>query len=306
MLNGRPLRRALRLHSYVRREKPDILFANLPAAELPALYATRMDRAFPPVVPVVHGAVRPRQTRRRQLFFPTVAHVVAASRGLADGIADATDMPLDRLSVVYNPTDVERVRELARETPDHPWFGDGGPPVVLSAGRLAREKDFLTLIEAFHRVLPQYPCRLVVLGEGPMRAGLEDRIHELGLEEHVSLPGWVDNPFAFMSRAALFVLSSLHEGLGNVLVEAMVCGCPAISTDCPGGVSEVLQDPELLAPVGDPGALALLILRSLDRRVDRAELRAKTARFSMERAMQGYEAVIAAAMGSRTPPGGRS
>ena len=108
---------------------------------------------------------------------------------------------------------------VAEEAPDHSWFGDGGSPVVLSVGRPSREKDFLTLIEAFHRVLPQYPCRLVVLGQGPMRAELEDRIHELGLEEHVSLPGRVDNPFAFMSRAALFVLSSLHEGLGNVLVE---------------------------------------------------------------------------------------
>lgn len=102
-----------------------------------------------------------------------------------------------------------------------------------------------------------------------------------------------------MARARLFVLSSLHEGLGNVLVEAMVCGCPAVATDCPGGVAEVIQDPALLAPVGDPEALARVMLRALDRPVDRAELEAKTARFAMERAMDGYEAVIERALRER-------
>ena len=299
VLNGRPLVRALRLHGWVRRERPDILFAHAPSVELASLYATRIAGAFPPVVPVAHGAVRPRQTRRRKLFFPSAAHVVAVSQGVADSIADATGMPGDRLSVIYNPTDMSTIRRRAKEAPDHPWFGGGGPPVVLSAARLAPEKDFLTLIEAFGRVAAERPCRLVVLGEGPERAGLEARARALGLEDRISLPGRVENPFAFMARARLFVLSSLHEGLGNVLVEAMVCGCPAVATDCPGGVAEVIQDPALLAPVGDPEALARVMLRALDRPVDRAELEAKTARFAMERAMDGYEAVIERALRER-------
>ena len=108
----------------------------------------------------------------------------------------------------------------------------------------------------------------------------------------MSLPGWAENPYAFMSRAALFVLSSRHEGFPGVLVEALACGCPAVSTDCPAGPSEILEDPGLLAPVGDPKALAHVIQRALDRPVDKVTLRARAARFSVDRAVDGYERLI--------------
>lgn len=97
--------------------------------------------------------------------------------------------------------------------PDHPWLAEGGPPVVPGAGRLVGQKDFGTPIDAFRRVRSERPCRLVILGEGPMRQELERHAAALGLEDSVSLPGWAENPYAFMSHAALFVLSSLHEGL---------------------------------------------------------------------------------------------
>ena len=182
--------------------------------------------------------------------------------------------------------------QRAEEPPEHPWFGDGGPPVILGVGRLAQVKDFLTLIEAFRRVLAERPCRLLILGEGPMRSELESRILALGLEPRVSLPGWKENPYAFMAGAKLFVLSSRYEGFGLVLVEALACGCPAVSTDCPGGPAEILEDPTLLAPVGDPEALAKVMLRALARPMDKAVLQAKAARFSIEPAMDGYEKLI--------------
>ncbi len=163
---------------------------------------------------------------------------------------------------------------------------------MLGVGRLALQKDFITLIEAFRRVRAERPCRLVILGEGPMRGELEGRVRALGLTAHVSLPGWAENPYAFMARAALFVLSSRHEGFGNVLVEALACGCPAVSTDCPAGPAEILEDPTLLAPVGDPEALAQVMLHALARPADRAALRAKATRFSAERAVVGYEEVV--------------
>ena len=298
-LNARGLRYAARLHRYVRSEKPEILLAKLPTSELAALYALRLDSSgeFPPIIPVICGLVRKCETQRRRLLFPSAQHVVTISGALAERLSIETDTPEERISAIYNPADVVRIRKLAEETPDHPWFEDGGPPVVLGAGRLDPQKDFPTLIEAFRRVRAERPCRLVVVGEGRMRAEIEDRIRALGLENHVSLPGWVDNPFAFMARAELFVLSSLHEGLGNVLVEAMICGCPAVSTDCPDGPAEVVRDPDLLAPAGDPDALARVMLRSLNRQVDRSALSEKTKRFSMERTIQAYEAVIAEATG---------
>ena len=99
-----------------------------------------------------------------------------------------------------------------------------------------------------------------------MRDDLERHAATLGMKNAVSLPGWVDNPWDFMAHAALFVLSSRFEGLPGVLIEALACGCPSVSTDCPGGSREILEDPDMLAPVGDPEALAQVMLRALSRR----------------------------------------
>ena len=158
-----------------------------------------------------------------------------------------------RITPIYNPTFTPDIARRAEAAPAHPWFGDDGAPVILGAGRLAPQKDFPTLIEAFRRVSAARPCRLVILGEGRLRPQLEGQVRALGLEDRVSLPGWAENPYAFMSRAALFVLSSRHEGFPGVLIEALACGCPAASTDCPAGPSEILEDAGLLAPVGDAG-----------------------------------------------------
>ena len=312
LLRRAALGRARRLARYAARERPDILFANLAQAEHAAFYAARLagPRAFPPpfppIVPIMRN-VAPRSTRhsqRRRLLFPAAAHVVAISHGVAENVAAIVGVPEDRFSVIYNPAFTPDIARLAEAEADHPWFGDVGPPVVLGTGRLARQKDFPTLIEAFRRVLVERPCRLLILGEGPMRHELESRVRALGLEGHVSLPGWAENPWAFMARAALFVLSSQHEGFGNVLVEALACGCPAVSTDCPAGPAEILEDPALLAPVGDPEALAQIMLRALARPADKAALRARAARFSMERAVEGYEAVVERVLEERAGAGG--
>ena len=166
-------------------------------------------------------------------------------------------------------------------------------PFRCVAGRLTPQKDFATLIEAFHRVSAERSCRLVILGEGPRRPQLEDQVRALGIEDCVSRPGWTENPHAFMSKAALFVLSSRYEGFPGVLVEALACGCPAAATDCPAGPSEILEDLGLLAPVGDLEVLWWIMLRVLDRPVDKAALRALAVRFFMRRAVDRYENVIA-------------
>ena len=287
--------RALRLSLYIERERPDIVFANLAPAEYAAFFAERLMSQPPPIIPVLRNVAEPgsRHARRRRSLFPAAAHVVAVSRGVAENVAAVVDVPESRITVIHNPAVAPEMVRRAGAAPDHPWFRDGGPPVVLGVGRLAPQKDFPVLIEAFRRVLAERPCRLAILGEGPMRHELEERVSALGLEDSVSLPGWVENPYAFMTRAALFVLSSRHEGFPGVLVEALACGCPAVSTDCPAGPSEILEDPDLLAPVGDPEGLARVMLRALARPADKAALRANAARFSVKRAVDGYEAVIA-------------
>ena len=294
--------RALRLGRYLEERKPDIAFTNLWQADLAGFFASRMVRDCPRIVPVAHGTVEEQRTAHLNLLqrvFPAAAQVVAVSRGVAANYAVTVGVAAERITSIHNPVVTPALARLAARTPDHPWFGDDGPPVLLGAGRLVPEKDFPTLIEAFRRAAAERPCRLVILGEGPRRRELEGRVRALGLQGSVSLPGWVKNPYAFMARAALFILSSRHEGFGNVLVEALACGCPAVSTDCPAGPAEILEDPALLAPPGDPEALARVMLRTLARPADKAALRAKAARFSMERAVEGYEGVVESALRAR-------
>jgi glycosyltransferase involved in cell wall biosynthesis len=187
------------------------------------------------------------------------------SRGAADDLARTTGLPRARIDVVYNPVITPAILEAARRMPAHPWFAPGEPPVVLGVGRLTRQKDFPTLIRAFARVRHAVPARLLVLGEGEDRPALEAIVAELGLGADVALPGFRDDALACMAGAAVFVLSSAWEGLPTVLIEAMAAGTRVVSTDCPSGPREILQDGRLgaLVPVGDAEALAAAISRAL-------------------------------------------
>jgi glycosyltransferase involved in cell wall biosynthesis len=152
------------------------------------------------------------------------------------------------------------------------------------------QKDFPTLLKAFARVRAVREARLVILGEGKKRIELETLAQELGVAAEVDLPGWVDNPFAWMARAAVFVLSSAYEGLPGVLIQALACGCPVVSTDCPSGPAEILAGGTYgpLVPVGDDQALANAIFAVLSAPPDRDRLRARAAMFSMDRAVDQY------------------
>lgn len=294
MLRPKVAAYVLRLIPYIERKRPDIIFANLPPMEYSALLAARSFSLPPPIVPVVHSVFgqNSRQSRRRRLLFPKVAHVVAVSRGVAENVCATSGVAKERVTTIQNPAYSPRVARLAQSNPDHHWFKDAGPPIVLGVGRLVPDKDFLTLLEAFQITRKQHACRLLVLGEGRMRRTIEKRVRTLDLSDHVSMPGWADNPYAFMSRVSLFVLSSRREGFPTVLVEALACGCPSVATDCPAGPSEILEAPDLLAPVGDPEALAHVMLEALRQPWDSTALRAKAEQYSVRRATQEYDRLI--------------
>lgn len=198
--------------------------------------------------------------------YPRSDRVVAVSQGVARELNQYFGVPEEKLCVIYSPILSEGVLKKAAEPVDHDWFKEGQPPVVLTVGRLTSAKNQETLIRAFACVRQQTNIRLIILGEGEKRAELEALISRLGLEADVSLPGFQENPFAFMARARLFVLSSASEGLPGVLIQALGCGCPVVSTDCPSGPREILQDGRFgqLVPVGDDAAMAEAILQSLN------------------------------------------
>jgi glycosyltransferase involved in cell wall biosynthesis len=156
---------------------------------------------------------------------------------------------------------------LTGQAPDHPWFGPGQLPVILGAGRLTRQKAFPVLIRAFAEVRRRRAARLIILGEGEERPELEALVSELGLADDVALPGFRDDALACMASSAVFVLSSSWEGLPTVLIEALAAGTRVVSTDCPSGPREILQEGRLgaLVPVGDAPALAKAIVEVLER-----------------------------------------
>ncbi|WP_020186882.1 glycosyltransferase [Methylopila sp. 73B] len=229
-------------------------------------------------------------------FYPRADRIVAVSDGVAEDLAERCGLPRTAVATIYNPVVGPSLARLAAEPVDEPWYGDGAGPVLLAVGKLKPQKDFPTLLRAFAALRATRPARLVILGEGPDRAALETLARELGVGGEVRMPGFDDNPFAHMARADLFVLSSAFEGLPGVLIQALACGCPAVSTDCPSGPREILEGGRhgALVPVGDATALASAIARALDTPPDRAALRARAGFFSFERSAEAYERVLLA------------
>lgn len=226
-------------------------------------------------------------------LYPRADGVVAVSSGVADDLTHATGLPRDSIRVLYNPVVTASLIEQAAAPPDHPWFASAQPPVVLGVGRLTYLKDFTALIRAFATVRAQRHCRLLILGEGELRTELEALVAGLGLTQDVDLPGFQSNPFVFMKHASIFVLSSRSEGLPSALIQAMACGTPVISTDCPSGPAEILEDGKWgrLVPVGDVDALSSAILTTLKESI-RPDVTRRALDFGVEQSIDGYLDVL--------------
>jgi glycosyltransferase involved in cell wall biosynthesis len=193
--------------------------------------------------------------------------IVAVSKGAADGLADSLDIERERISVIYNPVITPSFLEHSTDPLAHKWFKADEPPVIVGMGSLYPLKDFPTLVRAFAQVRTHLPCRLFIMGEGEQRKELEDLAEKLGVKEDVLLPGFIANPFPYLRQASVFVLSSLLEGLGNVLIEAMALGVPCVATNCKSGPDEILAGGKYgaLIPVGDVEAMAAAIESAIQR-----------------------------------------
>jgi glycosyltransferase involved in cell wall biosynthesis len=198
------------------------------------------------------------ERRRLRALYRQADGVVAVSEGVAEDIAAITGLPEARIRVIRNPNLTPELENLAQEPLDHRWFAVGQPPVIMGIGGLRTQKDFPTLIRAFARVRERLPCRLMILGQGRQRDRLRRLADDLGLTDAVALPGFDPNPYRYLARASLFVLSSLWEGSPNVLTEALALGTPVVATDCRSGPREITRGGVFgaLVPVGDVDALA--------------------------------------------------
>ncbi len=295
-----------KLIRYLQSARPDALLSALPTPNLLAVWARRAAGVQTRIVvserdtlsTVIGGARKWRQRYVAPLLkraYLMADGIIAVSNGVADDLAARTGLPAARITTVYNPVVDPDLIAKARQPLDHPWFAPGEPPVILGAGRLHPQKDFATLIRAFARLRAERPARLVILGaessgDSTYVAGLKALPARLGVAEDVDLPGFAQNPLAYMSRAATFVLSSVHEGLGIVLIEALACGTPVVSTDCPSGPREILDHGRFgpLVPVGDDASMAAAIRAALDDPLPAGLLRSRAEMFTVERAVDRY------------------
>ncbi|MBW4691945.1 MAG: glycosyltransferase [Lyngbya sp. HA4199-MV5] len=301
------------LRRYLQQEQPTVLLSALDIlssatwaqrlAGVPTRVVmcvqTNLSQQFRDHQPNTIGRLRPKLVR---LFYPWADAIVAASRGVAEDVAQITGIPADTIRVIYNPVVTPAVLAKMQQPVDHPWFAPDEPPVILGVGRLVSQKDFPTLVDAFAIVRQQRSARLMILGEGEDRETLEAQIRALGLQDDVALPGFAENPYAYMAQANIFALSSIFEGFGNVVAEAMAAGTTIVSTDCPSGPAEILDGGKYgtLVPMRNATALAAGILTALEQPIAPNILRQRAQEFSVDRVVDQYIDVLAKLTPSQT------
>ncbi|MBA3922659.1 MAG: glycosyltransferase family 4 protein [Nostocaceae cyanobacterium] len=226
----------------------------------------------------------------RRLSYPLATKVVSSSQGVDDYF---DWLSKTKRAVIYNPltavndnqTQIDLIKSI-----------DFSKKWIVAMGRLTYQKGFDILLTAFHKIANKYPdWQLLILGEGELRSDLENEIKNLDLTERVMLPGRIDNPFPLLRLSKLFVLSSRFEGFGNVLIEAMACGLPVISTDCPSGPKEIIREgiDGILVPNEDVSSLAIAIDCLISDEAKRQNLAAHAPegaeRFSLEKTIKIWE-----------------
>lgn len=262
-----------KLVDYLRAGKPDVLISSFPRINIICILAKFFSGAPTKIIITEHSVfsllpVIAKTFWRRsfayffmpvlaKFLYPHTSAIVCVSRGIADDLAAILHIS-NSITIINNPVVSEEVYLLAERPVSHPWFLESNIPVIIAAGRLVACKDYPTLLSAFKLVAEKMPARLVILGRGPEEKKLQNLSRDLGISKYVAFLGFVENPYSYMKKSTLFVLSSLQEGFGNVIIEAMACGIPVISTDCPAGPREIISSGinGLLVPVGDYLSLA--------------------------------------------------
>jgi glycosyltransferase involved in cell wall biosynthesis len=289
---------------YLRSEKPEGLLALMWPLTILAVLAFRISRSQTRLVLADHttlslhygyfsGAIRRAMAASIRFLYPLAGARVAVSGGVADDLARLSGISRESISVVYNPVPAPpQINEAARAEADAAWGGPGKR--LITIGNLKPEKKHTLLIRAFARVASETSAKLMILGEGAMRSELERLADELGLSRHVLLPGFAPDPWPLLSSADLFALSSDYEGYPLVLIEAMRCGVPVVSTDCESGPREILDGGRYgaLTPVGDEVALARALAEALEQPHDPERLRTRAEVISGSDTSQKYLSLL--------------
>jgi glycosyltransferase involved in cell wall biosynthesis len=265
------------LVSYLRKAKPDVLLSDKYRVNRIALLASKISRipinVFVRMGTTVSIDLESRKTHERwmekhfiRLLYPWSKAVLTPSKAAARDFTDYTGLPENLVKVVRSPVATPEFHEKAKANADHPWFLKKTDPVIVGIGELSGRKDFETLIHAFAAHRKRRPAKLVIIGKGRRRELLETLVAELGIKEDVYFSGFLQNPYPYLAKADLYVHSSRWEGAPVALIEAVALGIPVVSTDCPSGPREILQDGLFgkLVPVGDDKAMGQAMSATLE------------------------------------------
>lgn len=319
VFNRRKLPKAFRfipaISRHLRRHQTSLLVSALPKSNINAMLAKRLSGVNTRVVVGAHihlsaqdvdaasrgkDRIRALRTLMRRHYLHADA-VVAVSQGVARDTRRYLGLPDAAVETIYNPVAAREIAALSEEPAGHDWLDHRDRPVVLGIGRFVPQKDFPLLLRAFAQLRRKRPVRLVLLGGDEASADqvrhrkeLEALATDLGIQEDLCMPGYKENPYPYFRRASVFALSSRFEGFGNVLVEALFCGCPVVSTDCPSGPAEILKDGEYghLVPVGDERAMAEALGEAIDTPFDDRDLRARAEEFSVGSSVAAYNTLF--------------
>ena len=296
---------------HLKQDGAALLVSALPKSNINAVLAQRMSGTDTRVVVGAHihlsaqdsevasrgksgiRALRPMMQR----YYHQANAVVAVSKGVERDTRAYLDLPQDMMKTIYNPVAAREIKNLSEESPEHDWFDNRDVPVILGIGRFVQQKNFPLLVRAFAELRKKRPVRLVLLGgdessdeQTRHKAELEELADDLGVAEDFDMPVYKENSYPYFRRASVFALSSRFEGFGNLLVDALFCGCPVVSTDCPSGPAEILRDGEFghLVPIDDAKSMADALDAILDEKIDSRMLRARGEEFSVDQAVNNY------------------
>ncbi len=292
----------LKLRRLIRARKPDLVVSSLYYPNIITVLAVLLARTGCKVVVTEHSnhvKLLPYKrfasiVRLLMSFTYRRAHrIVAVSKCVRNDLAVDFKIGPEPFRVIYNPLEWDAIEALSAAPLSHPFFDDGRERfVVVGVGRLTRAKNYDMLIEAVASARHKIPASLLLVGHGELEEDLKQRVRELKMDAHVDFVGFQENPYQWMKRSDLFVMSSSWEGFGIVIAEAMACGVPVISTACHGGTNEIVTDGEngRVVPVGDSDALAAAIVEIAEDKAHREEM----VRKGLERA-RGFDctAVVA-------------
>lgn len=286
---------------YLRSEKPDVMLADKDRVNRTALLARFLARSDCRLV-LSSGTTLSIDLQNRGGFerwlqrtsfgrlYPFADKLIVTSEGVADDTAAYTGLAREHIEVVPSPVVPDSLLSAELAKPDHAWFGDNQPPLIVSVGELGARKDFQTLLRGFARLRKTRACHLMILGRGKQKDELEQLASELGVADDVEFPGFVDSPYAYLAHADLFAFTSRWEGLGFVIIEALAVGTPVVSTDCPSGPAEILHGGEYgaLISVGDDEALTKAMVDTLDHPLPAAKLREAAKPYTISAATDAY------------------